>query len=158
MAMTEEELKNQLFKLSAQAIYHLSDGSTDPKVIKESIENHSIFRPILNSVQILTIKNSSNGEIEIKFVLSPDYLTYNKGLVFKASLDQLMWNFKLPTYDEGVIETIVDDEEGKIEMRSEEGVENWILRGEIEIKNCNSDTYETNIEVFFNSFVHTESE
>jgi hypothetical protein len=158
MAMTEEELKNQLFKLSAQAIYHLSDGSTDPISIQEAIEHNSYFRPILYCVQILSIKNIGDSEKEITFVLSPDYLMENRGLVIKGLLNEIMWTFKLNNYDYGIEETIVDDAEGRIDIRSEEGVENWIARGEIKILQCNKQTYQISLVDFFNSIVRTESD
>ena len=156
--MTEDELKNQLFKLSAQAIYHLSDGSKDPISIQEAIEHNTFFRPILYCVQILSIKNISDSEKEITFVLSPDYLIENSELVFKGFFNELMWTFKLDAYDYGIEETIVDDAEGRIDIRSEEGVENWIARGEIQILQCNKDTYQISTADFFNSIVRTESD
>ena len=156
--MTEEELKNQLFKLSAQAIYHLSDGSTDPISIQEAIERNSYFRPILHCVQILSIKNIGDSEKEITFVLSPDYLMENRGLVIKGILNELMWTFKLNSYDYGIEERIVDDDDGSIDIRSEEGVENWIARGEIKILQCNKHTYQISLIDFFNSIVLTESD
>ena len=156
--MTEEELKNQLFKLSAQAIYHLSDGSTDPISIQEAIEHNTFFRPILYCVQILEIKNLGDSEKEITFVLSPDYLMENSQLVFKGILNELMWTFKLNSYDYGIEERIVDDADGSIDIRSEEGVENWIARGEIKILQCNKDTYQISTADFFTSSVRTESD
>ena len=158
MAMTDEELRRQLFNLSAKAIYHLSNGITDPISIQEVIEKNTFFRPILHCVQIMNVKNISNSEKEITLVMSPDYLMENIDLVYKGLLNELMWIILLPQYDYGVDEVIADDEEGKIEIRSEEGLINWIARAQIKILQCNQETYKISAEEFNNSIVGTESD
>lgn len=155
--MTEEQLKNLLFKMSAMAIHSISDGSTDPISVQESIDRNSYVRPIISSTQIMNVKNNGDSEKEITFKLSPDYLIENYGLVTQSKLDELTWVYKLPKYDYGTEELLMSDDEGQISMRSEEGVVNWLIRGTIELTKVNPLTYELNLETLHQSVMNTNN-
>jgi hypothetical protein len=157
MAMTEDELKNLLIKLSVQSIYHLSNGSEDVITVQEAIEKNGFLRPIVNYVQIMNVINHSDSEKDITFVLSPDYLFENVDLVFGYGLNDIMWTFSLPKYDIDEPNLLADDATGKIEMISEEGVVNWLIRGSVEIKQVGEKIYDLSIEEFHNSVFRTES-
>ena len=152
-SINEQELKNLLAKVSLLAVYQLSNGSEDPISVQESIGHNSFTRPILTPVQILDIKNISDSGIEIKFALSPDYLSTNIDLVMEYELQQLIWIFKLPQYDNGVDEVVVDDEEGQISIRSEEGVVEWLSRGTIEIHNVSDLSYKLDLEMLYHTVI-----
>ena len=152
-SMNEQQLKNLLAKVSFLAVYQLSNGSEDPISVQDSIEHNSFTRPILTPVQILDIKNISDSGKEIKFALSPDYLSTNIDLVMEYELQQLMWIFKLPQYDNGVDEVVVDDEEGQISIRSEEGVVEWLSRGTIEIHNVSDLSYKLDLEMLYHTVI-----
>ena len=155
--MTEDELKNQLFKLSVQAIYHLSNGSEDVITVQEAIEKNGFFRPIIYCVQILNVVFQSDSEKVITFVISPECLTENIDLVFGYGLNELMWTFSLPKYDIGEPEVLADDATGKIEMTSEEGVVNWLIRGSVEIKKVGYKFYDLSVEDFYRSVFRAQS-
>ena len=155
--MTEDELKNLLFKLSVQAIYHISEGSEDVITVQEAIEKNGFFRPIVNYVQILNVINHSDSEKDITFVLSPDYLIENVDLVFRYGLNDIMWTFSLPKYDIDEPEVVADDATGKIEMTSEEGVVNWLIRGSVDIKQVGEKSYDLSVEELHKSVFRTES-
>jgi hypothetical protein len=145
--MTVDELKNQLFKLSAQAIYHISNGSKDVITVQEAIEKNGLFRPIVYSVQILNVLNQSDSEI-ITFVFSPNYLIENSDLVLGYGLNEIMWTYSLPRYDIDEPEIVADDVTGKIEITTEEGVVSWLSRGTIEIKQTGAKCYDLSVEDF----------
>lgn len=155
--MTEDELKNLLFKLSVQAIYHLSDGSEDVISVQEAIEKNGFFRPIVNQVQILNVINHSDSEKDITFLLSPDYLMENVDLVLGYGLNDIMWTFSLPKYDTDEPEVVAEDATGKIEIGSEEGVVNWLIRGSVEIKQVGEKSYDLRIEELHSSVFRSES-
>lgn len=152
-SMNEQELKNLLAKVSFLAVYQLSNGSEDPISVQASIEHNSYTRPILSPVQILDIKNNSDSGKEIKFALSPDYLSTNIDLVMEYELQQLIWIFKLPQYDNGEDEVVVDDEEGLISIRSEEGVVEWLIRGSVEIHNVSDLSYKLDLETLYHTVI-----
>jgi hypothetical protein len=156
--MTEDELKNELFKLSVQAIYHLSDGSKDVITVQEAIEKNSYLRPIINFVQIMNVVNQSDSEKIITFVFSPDYLIENAKFVNSYELNDIMWTYSLPKYDIDESEVIVEDITGKIEMTSEEGVVNWLTRGSIEIKQVGLNSYNLRIEELHSSIIGNKSD
>ena len=151
--MDEQQLKNLLVKVSFMAVYQLSNGSEDPIFVQASIEHNSYTRPILTPVQILEIKNISDSEKEIKFALSPDYLSTNIDLVVEYELHKLIWIFKLPEYDNGEEEVVVDDEEGQISIRSEEGVVEWLIRGTVEILNVSDLSYKLDLETLYHTVI-----
>jgi len=151
--MDYQQLTNLLVKVSLLAIYQLSKGSEDPISVQESIEHNSYTRPILNPVQILEIKNISDSEKEIRFAFSPDYLSTNIDLVMEYELHQLIWFFKLPQYDSGKNEVVVDDEEGQISIRSEEGVVEWLIRGTVEILNVSDLSYKLDLETLYHTVI-----
>ena len=151
--MNEEQLKNLLVKVSFLAVYQMSNGSEDPISVQESIKHNSYTRPVLTPVQILDIKNISDSEKEIKFAFSPDYLSTNIDLVMEYELQQLIWIFKLPQYDYGEEEVVVDDDEGQISIRSEEGVVEWYLRGSVEILNVSDLTYKLDLETLYHTVI-----
>jgi hypothetical protein len=152
-SMDYQQLTNLLVKVSLLAIYQLSKGSEDPISVQESIEHNSYTRPILNPVQILDIKNISDSEKEIRFAFSPDYLSTNIDLVMEYELHQLIWIFKLPQYDSGKNEVVVDDEEGQISIRSEEGVVEWLIRGTVEILNVSDLSYKLDLETLYHTVI-----
>jgi hypothetical protein len=156
--MTEDELKNELFKLSVQAIYHLSDGSEDVITVQEAIEKNSYLHPIINSVQILNVVNQSDSEKILTFVFSPDYLMENAEIVNGYGLNDIMWTYSLPKYDMDEPEVILEDTTGKIEMTSEEGVVNWLTRGLIEIKQVGVKSYNLKIEDLHSSLIGNKSD
>ncbi len=151
--MDEEQLKNLLVKISVLAVYQMSNGSEDPVAVQESIEHKSYTRPILTPVQVLDIKNIRDSEKEIKFALSPDYLATNIDLVMEYELQQLIWIFKLPQHDYGEEEVVVDDDEGQISIRSEEGVVEWFIRGSVEILNVSDLTYKLDLETLYHTVI-----
>ena len=155
--MTEEQLKNLLFKISVMAVHSISEGSTDPISVQEAIEHNSTTRPILFSTQIMNVKNISNSEKEITFAFSPDYLIENQSLVLQGGLNELAWIYKLPAYDYGNEEILMEDKEGTISMRSEEGVVEWLIRGNIEITSINKATYSIELETLYHSVIQTNS-
>ena len=152
-SMDEQQLKNVLAKVSFLAVFQMSNGSEDPISVQESIEHNSYTRPVLTPVQILDIKNISDSEKEIKFALSPDYLSTNIDLVMEYELQQLIWIFKLPQYDCGEEEVVADDEEGQISIRSEEGVVEWLIRGSVEILNVSDLTYKLDFETLYHTVI-----
>ena len=152
-SIDEQQLKNLLAKVSFLAVYQLSNGSEDPISVQASIEHNSFTRPILTPVQVLDIENISDSEKEIRFALSPDYLSTNIDLVMEYGLHQLIWIFKLPQYDYGVDEVFVDDEEGQISIRSEEGVVEWLIRGTVEILNVSDLTYKLDLETLYHTVI-----
>lgn len=152
-SMDEQQLKNLLVKVSFLAVFQLSNGSEDPISVQESIEHNAYTRPILTPVQILDIENINDSEKEIKFALSPDYLSTNIDLVIEYELHQLIWIFKLPQYDNGQNEVVVDDEEGQISIRSEEGVVEWLIRGTVEILNVSDLTYKLDLETLYHTVI-----
>ena len=89
----------------------------------------------------------------IRFALSPDYLSKNIDLVIEYELHQLIWIFKLPQYDNGQNEVLVDDEEGQISIRSEEGVVEWLIRGTVEILNVSDLTYRLDLETLYHTVI-----
>jgi hypothetical protein len=151
--MTEEQLKNLLFKLSVIAVHSLSDGSEDPISVQEAIERNSYTRPIIFSTQIMSVNNIGDSEKEITFALSPDYLIENYGLVIDGRLDELTWTYKLPYYDYGD----VVDAEGVILMSCEEGVVDWLTRGAIELAKVNTRTYDLDLETLYLSVMNTDN-
>ena len=151
--MTEAELNNLLVKVSVQAIFQLSDGSSDPIAVQEAIEKNTYFREIFSPVQILDIKNSTTGEKQIKFFLSPDYLMDNWNLALGHLLADLVWTFNLPAYDYGEEEVLVDDASGTISMRSEEGLLEWLMRGVVEIVSVSDLTYKLELETLYHSLI-----
>jgi hypothetical protein len=155
--MTEEQLKNLLFKLSVVAVHSLSDGSEDPISVQEAIEKNSYARPIIFSTQIMSVNNIGDSEKEITFALSPDYLIENYSLVIDGRLDELTWTYKLPYYDYGEEEVLMEDAEGQISMTSEEGVVNWLTRGTIELVGVSARTYELNLETLYHSVMNTNN-
>jgi hypothetical protein len=152
--MTEEQLKSLLFKMSVMSVHSISDGSTDPISVQEAIEKNSYTRPITFSTQIMNVRNHSDSQKEITFALSPDYLMENQSLVLHGCLDELLWNFKLPAYDYGTEEVLMEDSEGAISMRSEEGVVEWLIRGTIELERVNSLTYELDLKTLYQSVMN----
>ena len=152
-SMDEQQLKNLLVKVSFLAVFQLSNGSEDPISVQESIEHNSYIRPILTPVQVLDIKNISDSEKVIRFALSPDYLSKNIDLVIEYELHQLIWIFKLPQYDNGQNEVLVDDEEGQISIRSEEGVVEWLIRGTVEILNVSDLSYKLDLETLYHTVI-----
>ncbi len=140
--MTEEELKNLLFKVSVQAIHQMSGGSGDPITVQESIERIGRFRPILGSVQILSVTHHSNSRKDLDFLLSPAYLIQNSDLVLRYGLDQVMWIFRLPEYDDCDSASEMDLVSKEVETRSDEGVVDWLSRGSVEIKQAGRSTYD----------------
>jgi hypothetical protein len=155
--MTEEQLKNLLFKMSVMAIHSISDGSEDPISIQEAIERNSYARPIIDSMQIMNVKNIGDSEKEVTFALSTDYLIDNQILVLEGRLDELTWIYKLPQYDYGNEEALVEDADGHISMSSEEGVVNWLIRGTIELTKVNERTYELDLQTVYHSVMHSNS-
>ena len=151
--MTEAELNNLLVKVSVQAIFQLSDGSSDPITVQEAIERYAHCRPILPPIQILEVQSPPTGYKTIKFFLSPDYLMDNRQLKNRYSLDMLIWAFNLPAYDYGEEEVLVDDASGTISMRSEEGVVEWLMRGVVEIVNVNELIYQLELETLYHSLI-----
>jgi hypothetical protein len=156
--MTEEQLKNLLFKMSVIAVHSISDGSEDPISVQEAIETNSYSRPIIFSTQIMSVNNIGDSEKEITFALSPDYLIENHSLVLQGRLDELSWTYKLPQYDYGNEEVLMEDADGQISMRSEEGVVNWLIRGAIELVKVNARTYELDLEAIYQSVMNTNSD
>jgi hypothetical protein len=156
--MTEEQLKNLLFKLSVIAVHSLSDGSEDPISVQEAIEHNSYTRPVIFSTQIMNVRNHSDSQKEITFALSPDYLMENQRLVLRGCLDELTWIYKLPQYDYGDEEVLMEDAEGQISMSSEEGVVNWLTRGTIELVGVSARTYELDLEAIYQSVMNTNSD
>jgi hypothetical protein len=156
--MTEEQLKNLLFKMSVMAIHSISDGSEDPISVQEAIERNSYARPIIASMQVMNVNNISDSEKEITFALSPDYLMENQRLVLRGCLDELTWIYKLPQYDYGDEEVLMEDAEGQISMSSEEGVVNWLTRGTIELVGVSARTYELDLEAIYQSVMNTNSD
>jgi hypothetical protein len=152
--MTEEQLKNLLFKMSVMAVHSLSEGSTDPITVQEAIERNSYTRPIIFSTQTMNVKNISDSEKEITFALSPDFLVENRSLVLQGGLDELTWTYKLPQYDYGDEEVLIEDSDGQISMRSEEGVIEWLIRGTIELVRVNSLTYELDLDTLYHSVIN----
>ena len=92
-------------------------------------------------------------EKEIRFALSPDYLSTNIDLVMEYELHQLIWIFKLPKYDNGKNEVVVDDEEGQISIRSEEGVVEWLIRGTVDILNVSDLSYKLDLETLYHTVI-----
>lgn len=156
--MTEEQLKNLLFKMSVMAIHSISDGSEDPISVQEAIERNSYARPLIASMQIMNVNNISDSEKEITFALSTDYLIDNQSLVLEGRLDELTWIYKLPQYDYGNEEVLVEDAEGLISMSSEEGVVNWLMRGSIELAKVNARTYKLDLQTVYHSVMNTHSD
>jgi hypothetical protein len=156
--MTEEQLKNLLFKMSVMAIHSISDGSEDPISVQEAIERNSYARPIIASMQVMNVNNISDSEKEITFALSTDYLIDNQSLVLEGRLDELTWIYKLPQYDYGNEEVIAADAEGVISMSSEEGVVNWLIRGSIELVKVNARTYELDLQTVYHSVMNAHSD
>ena len=107
----------------------------------------------MTPVQIHDIKNISDSEKEIRFAFSPDYLSTNIDLVMEYELHQLIWIFKLPQYDSGKNEVVVDDEEGQISIRSEEGVVEWLIRGTVEILNVSDLSYKLDLETLYHTVI-----
>ena len=155
--MTEEQLKNLLFKLSVIAVHSLSDGSEDPISVQEAIERNSYTRPIIFSTQIMSVNNIGDSEKEITFAFSPDYLIENYSLVIDGRLDELTWTYKLPYYDYGEEEVLMEDAEGQIAMTSEEGVVNWLTRGTIELVGVSARTYELDLQTLYHSVMNTDN-
>ncbi len=155
--MTEEQLKNLLFKLSVIAVHSLSDGSEDPISVQEAIERNSYTRPIIFSTQIMSVNNIGDSEKEITFAFSPDYLIENYSLVIDGRLDELTWTNNLPYYDYGEEEVLMEDAEGQIAMTSEEGVVNWLTRGTIELVGVSARTYELDLETLYHSVMNTDN-
>ena len=131
--MNESELKSELFKLSVEAIYSLTDGSQDPIKIQEAIVRNSNIGTVLCCVEILEVISHSNSKKDVSFILSQNFVNDNLELTRDYELDKLLWSFKLPEYDIGEVETLIDDETGTIEMCSEEGVIEWLSRSSIEL-------------------------
>jgi hypothetical protein len=156
--MTEEQLKNLLFKMSVMAVHSISDGSEDTISVQEAIERNSHSRPIIFSTQIMSVNNIGDSEKEITFALSPDYLIENHSLVLQGRLDELSWTYKLPQYDYGNEEVLMEDADGQISMRSEEGVVNWLIRGTIELAKVNARTYELDLEAIYHSVIKTNND
>lgn len=156
--MTEEQLKKLLFKMSVMAIHSISDGSEDPISVQEAIERNSHSRPIIFFTQIMSVNNIGDSEKEITFALSPDYLIDNQSLVLEGRLDELTWIYKLPQYDYGNEEVLVEDAEGLISMSSEEGVVNWLIRGSIELVKVNARTYELDLQTVYHSVMDSDSD
>jgi hypothetical protein len=156
--MTEEQLKNLLFKMSVMSVHGISDGSEDTISVQEAIEINSHSRPIIFSTQIMSVNNISDSEKEITFALSPDYLMENRSLVLQGCLDELTWIYKLPQYDYGNEEVLMEDADGQISMSSEEGVVNWLIRGTIELAKVNARTYELDLETIYHSVIKTNND
>jgi hypothetical protein len=116
MAMTEAELKSELFKLSVEAIYRLTEGSQDPITIQEALERNSNTGSILHCVEILNVISYSNSKKDVEFILSKNFINDNIKLTSDYQLDKLIWSFKLPEYDIGELETLIEDDSGSIEM------------------------------------------
>lgn len=155
--MTEEQLKNLLFKISVMAVHSISDGSNDPISVQESIEKNSYTRPIIFSTQIMDVKNISDSEKKITFALSPDFLIENQSLVIEGCLDKLIWTYNLPKYDYGDEEVLMKDAEGIISMRTEEGVVEWLIRGTIELIQVIPLIYELDLEILYHSVMNTNN-
>lgn len=153
--MTEEQLKNLLFKVSVLALHSMSGSTTDPITVQEAIERNSYARPILGSVQIMSVINISDSEKEITFTLSPDYLLENQMLVFEGCLTDLTWTYKLPQYDYGNEDILMEDAEGQISMRSEEGLVEWLIRGSIDLVKVNEQIYKLDLVTFYQSMMYT---
>lgn len=156
--MTEEQLKSLLFKMSVISIHSISDGSNDPISVQEAIERNSYTRPIIFSTQIMSVNNIGDSEKEITFALSPDYLIDNYSLVMEGRLDELTWTYKLPYYDYGEEEILMEDAEGIISMTSEEGIENWLARGTIVLNRVNARTYELDLGALYQSVIKTNGD
>jgi len=150
--MTEDQLTNLLFKISVEAICRLCDGDTDPISVQESIEVNTYSRPIVSCVQIFKINNISDSEKEITFILSTDFLIANSSINTEGTLSELMWIFKLPTYDSGTI----DDESGNVELTSEEGVVEWLTRGSVGIVKVNNSIYKLSTSDLIDSLIRFE--
>jgi len=158
MAMTEDELKSELFKLSVEAIYRLTDGSQDPITIQEDLERNSNTGTVLYCVEILKVISHSNSKKDVSFILSQNFVNDNLELTRDYDLDKLVWSFKLPEYDIGEVETLMDDESGTIEMCSEEGVIEWLSRSSIELDRVKKSTYDLTIKEFQNAVIRAESD
>ena len=156
--MTEDELKNFLFRLSVEAIYRLSDGSNDPITIQESLERNSDTNLILYCVEITDVFNHTNSEKDVKFNLSQNYKDENPHLTKVYGLDKLIWMFKLPQYDSGPIETLMESDEDKLEFSSEEGVVEWLTRSTVELINFDKKIFNLSLKDFHNSVVRAESD
>ena len=156
--MTEDELKNFLFRLSVESIYRLSDGSNDPIAIQESLERNSDTNIILYCVEITDVFNRTNSEKDVKFNLSQNYKDENPHLTKAYGLDKLIWMFKLPQYDSGPIEMLMESDEDKLEFSSEEGVVEWLTRSTVELINFDKKIFNLSLKDFHNSVVRAESD
>ena len=156
--MTEAELKSELYKLSVEAIYRLTKGSQDPITIQEALERNSNTGSILYCVEILKVINYSNSKKDVKFILSKNFVNDNLKLTLDYQLDKLLWSFKLPEYDIGELETLIEDDSGSIEMCSEEGVVEWLSRSSIELDRVNKSTFNLTIKDFQTAVIRAESD
>jgi hypothetical protein len=154
--MTEAELKKTLFKLSVEAIYYLSRGSYSALTIQEYVEKNSNSRPVLSCAQIMKVNNISDSEKEIHFVLSPDYLSFNRSLVLQADLDELKWSFKLPSYINEITEDLLPYLREGAKVQAEEGVIEWLISSEVDLIEIGHRTYDLDFEIFHNSIVETD--
>lgn len=156
--MTVDELRNLLFKLSIQAIHGLSYGSEDVLAVQQAIKTNGILRPIVNSVQVIKLTSLDDGEINITFVLSPDYMIEQDDFVVAFNLNEIMWEFTLPRYHIDESEVVAEDTSGQIKVSSEEGIVNWLIRGTVDIKQVGLRTYDLSIEEFYSSIILAESD
>jgi hypothetical protein len=124
--MTEAELHNLLSKISAIAIYRISNGSQDYLTVIDAI-THARTRPIIGAAQ-LTDTYSVEDCTHIDFAFAPDFLESNQRLTSSMFLGSLTWRFSLPNYDFGETSQI-ELSDGDIAISDEEGVGNWISRG-----------------------------
>lgn len=144
--MTEAELKNQLFKISVFAIYQLSNESSDPITIQESLERKGILNPTIDPIQILNVKSLGDSEKIITFKFSQRFLNINPMLAREGRLNELEWTFQTPAYDYG-------DSVGDESTDNEEGAANWVARGVIEITQKNNSVLSLNSEEFCSALI-----
>ena len=156
--MNESELKSELFKLSVEAIYRLTDGSQDPITIQEALERNSNTGTVLYCVEILKVISHSNSKKDVSFILSQNFVNDNLELTRDYELDKLVWSFKFPEYDIGDVETLMEDELGTIEMSSEEVFTEWLIRSSIELVRVKKSTYDLTIKEFQNAVIRAESD
>jgi len=158
MTMTEAELKSELFKLSVEAIYRLTEGSQDPITIQEALERNSNTGTVLYCVEILKVISHSNSKKNVTFILSKNFINDNLKLTRDYQLDKLLWTLNLPEYDIGEVETLMKDDSGSIEMYSEEGVVEWLSRSYIEFDRVEKSTYDLTIKEFQTAVIRAESD
>ena len=141
--MNNLELKKLVLNESISALQNLRDGSMDKITLEERLERFVRCRVIISNVQLFDMSYVKNGT-EITLGFSPWFMLSNRSQLYKDSLDQIIWRFKLPVY------------RCNLEGTNDEGIDSWLSRGKVVVdklsydKNIVKDIYYKNIKDYFN--------